>query len=163
IVYDNLGEATTQQQYDGDGVTITSTSGVPNAPSSSLLRAQTVTSYDDRGRVYQTQVYSVNQSTGAVSSNALTTNTWYNHRGPVIKTSEPGGVVTKTKFDGAGRVVTTYTTDGLSDSSWSDASSVANNNVLSQIETQYDADGNAILVTDRERFHDETTTGSLGN
>ena len=39
-VYDNLGEVTTQESFDGDGVSITSTDGVPNAPSSSLLRAR---------------------------------------------------------------------------------------------------------------------------
>jgi hypothetical protein len=51
--YDNLDEVTQVQQYDGDGVTITSSGGVPQAPSASLLRAQGVTSYDDQGRAYQ--------------------------------------------------------------------------------------------------------------
>jgi hypothetical protein len=37
-VLDNLGEATTVQHYDGDGVTMTFSNGVPNAPSASLLR-----------------------------------------------------------------------------------------------------------------------------
>src|SRR5947209_16839271 len=45
--YDNLNELTQYQRYDGDTVSITSTSGVPNAPSSSLLRAQTGTRSDD--------------------------------------------------------------------------------------------------------------------
>src|SRR5262249_34408964 len=40
---------------------------------------------------------------------------------------------------------------------------VAGNNVLSQIETQYDANGNPILQIQRDRFHDETATGALGN
>src|SRR5262249_45073856 len=57
--YDNLDEVTEVQSYDGDGVSITLTGGVPNAPSASLLRAQTITSYDDQGRVYKTQEYSV--------------------------------------------------------------------------------------------------------
>jgi len=61
-----------KQHYDGDGVTITSTSGVPNAPSASLLREQTAISYDDQRRVYKTVVYDVNQSTGSVSSTGLT-------------------------------------------------------------------------------------------
>jgi hypothetical protein len=72
--YDNLDEATQVQEHDGDGVTITSTGGVPNAPAASLLRAQSNVSYDDQGRVYQTQTYSVNPTTGAVSSTTLTTN-----------------------------------------------------------------------------------------
>src|SRR5207245_813618 len=48
-MYNNLDEVTTEQQYDGDQVSITSSGGVPQAPSSSLLRAQTVHNYDDQG------------------------------------------------------------------------------------------------------------------
>jgi RHS repeat-associated protein len=35
--------------------------------------------------------------------------------------------------------------------------------VLEQVERQYDANGNVILVTSRQRFHDETATGALGD
>jgi RHS repeat-associated protein len=172
--YDNLDEITEVQRYDGDGVSITFTGGVPNAPSASLLRAQTITSFDDQGRVYKTQTYSVDPSTGNVSASALTTQEWYNHRGLGIKTSNPGesnsepsasalGVVDKSQYDGAGRETIHYVTDGGGDSSWSDAGSVTGDNVLSQVETTYDKDGNSIMVTDRERNHDETATGALGN
>src|SRR5437879_12890 len=77
--YDNLSEATAQEQYDGDGVTISDADGdgVPDKPSSSLLRARSTTSYDDQGRVYLTQTFSVDQSTGTVSTNSLNTNNWY--------------------------------------------------------------------------------------
>src|SRR5207248_9370065 len=75
----------------------------------------------------------------------------------------PGGEVGKSLFDGAGRETTSYVSDGGGDSSWSDAGNVTGDNVLSQIETTYDKDGNSIMVTDRERNHDETTTGALGN
>src|SRR5262249_8757754 len=47
--------------------------------------------------------------------------------------------------------------------SWSAAGSVSSDNVLQQVEYGYDADGNVILTTTRERFHDETATGALGN
>ncbi|MFL5241992.1 MAG: RHS repeat domain-containing protein [Gemmataceae bacterium] len=161
--YDNLDEVTEVQQYDGDTVSITSTGGVPNAPSASLLRAQTITSYDDQGRVYKTQEYSVDPSTGTVSTNALTTQRWYDHRGDVIKSSNPGGEVNKSQFDGAGRATISYVSDGGGDAAWADASNVTGDNVLSQIESTYDKDGNVILVTDCERNHDETTTGALGN
>jgi hypothetical protein len=162
---DNLSETTQVQRYDGDGVAVST-----SAPSASLLRAQTNTSYDDQGRVYLTQVYSVNPSTGAVSSTALSTNTWYNHRGLVIETSQPGGLKTKNSYDGAGRTTVSYTTDGNGDAapgttnSWSNAGTVSGtNNVLVQIETSYDADGNVILTTTRQRNHDKTTGGPLGN
>ena len=60
--YDNLNEAVEVQQYTGDGVSITTTDGVPDAPDASLLRAQKVYAYDNQGRVYQTQVYDVDPS-----------------------------------------------------------------------------------------------------
>jgi YD repeat-containing protein len=161
--YDNLDEVTQAQHYDGDGVTITSTNGVPNAPSASLLREQTAISYDDQQRVYQTVVYDVNQSTGSVSSTGLTTNTYYNHRGQVIEVSAPDGLVTKDQYDGAGRVIEEYQTDGASGTSWSAAGSPSGDNVLQQTDTQYNKDGNPILVTTRQRFHNETATGALGN
>jgi hypothetical protein len=68
--YDNLNEATKVQSFDGDTVTLSYSSGVPQAPSASLLRAQTKTSYDDQGRVYLTQTYSVNPSTPALTCRA---------------------------------------------------------------------------------------------
>src|SRR5262249_43980663 len=80
--FDNLGETTMVQSYDGDGVAVTG-----SQPSASLLRAQTATSYDDQGRANMSQTYSVDPSSGTVSTNALNTNTWYNHRGLVIEAS----------------------------------------------------------------------------
>ena len=74
---------------------------MPQAPSASLLRAQETDSYDDQGRIYQTQVYDVDPSTGAVSSGALTTNDYYDHRGDLIAESPPGGLWTKCVYDGA--------------------------------------------------------------
>src|SRR5258708_3496090 len=67
------------------------------------------------------------------------------------------------KFDGAGGETTSYMTDGGGGTSWASASSVANDNVLSQVETSYDKNSNVIQVTDRERNHDETMLGALGN
>jgi YD repeat-containing protein len=95
----------------------------------------------------------------------LTTDTWYDHQGRVIKTAQPGGLVIKTQYDGAGRVVRTFTTDGLGDKTWADAGTVTTNTVLNQTEVQYDGNGNALLVTSKQRFHDATNTGelSLGN
>jgi RHS repeat-associated protein len=161
--HDNLSQIVAVDQYDGDGVTITITGGIVNKPSASLLRAYSTSDYDDQGRIYGTHVFSVDQSSGAISSTSLNSGTWYDHRDNVIKTSQPGGLVTKTQYDGAGRAVKSFTTDGLGDAGWLSAGSVAGNNVLSQSETQYDADGNPILTIDRERFHDETATGALGD
>jgi RHS repeat-associated protein len=165
-VYDNLGEATTQDQYDGDQITIVDQNpadGIPEPPPSNRLRAHTLNSYDDRGRVFQTLVYSVNQSNGQVSSNGLMTNNFYDHRGNLIERSNPGGHVTKLRYDGADRRVASYTTDGATGAGWAAANTVAGDTVLEQTETLYDADGNALLTTNRQRFHDATATGALGD
>jgi hypothetical protein len=146
--YDNLDEAIETQQYAGDGVTPSIVNGVLQALDPSLLRAQEIDNYDDQGRVYQTQVFDVNPSTGTVSTSALTTNDYYDHRGDLMAETDPGGLWTKSLYDGAGRDIMDYTTDGAGGASWTDASSVANDTVLEQDQTVYDADSNVIETID---------------
>jgi YD repeat-containing protein len=163
--YDNLGDVIAEEQYDGDGVTISDGNGdgVPDKPAANLLRARTTTEYDDQGRTFRTTVYSVDPTNGTISAAGLHSDTWYDHRGNVAKTAAPGGVVTKTTYDGAGRPTVSYTTDGRLDTSWADALSVADDTVLEQVETQYDGTGNVIRTATRQRFHDATGTGPLGD
>ncbi len=67
-------------------------------------------------------------------------------------------------YDGADRPTTVYTTDGGYDTApgqsgtWMDAGNTLGDNVLTQVETNYDSDSNAILVTTRQRFHDNPLT-----
>lgn len=161
--YDNLDEAIETQQYAGDGVTPQIVNGVLQAIDPSLLRAQEIDGYDDQGRLYQTQVYDVNPSTGAVSSSALTTNYYFDHRGDAMAESDPGGLWTKSQYDGAGRDVMDYTTDGGSGTTWADAASTANDTVLEQEQTVYDGDSNPIETIDGQRFDNATGTGPLGD
>lgn len=160
--YDNLNQVTKTRIYDGDTVTITITSGVPNAPSSSLLRSQSTASYDELGRVYLTEVYSVNPTNGNIGSYTLKSNTWYDARGQIIKSTTPGGLVLKSIYDGAGRTTISYATDGGGDSGYSDVDDVTGDKVLEQYESAYDASGNVLSQTVRQRNHDETGTGVLG-
>ena len=157
---DNLDEVTAVSQYDGDGVTLTGAK-----PSASLLRAYTVTNYDDQGRPYQTQQYDVNQATGALSASALTTNFYYDHRGDQVAESDPGGLWTKDQYDGAGRLVSESQTDGAGGTSWAAAGALTGDHVLTQTLTTYDADGDPILTTTKDRFDNDTSsdTGPLGN
>lgn len=171
--YDNLGEPIEEDQYDGDGIALSTlgySDGVPVAPSSSLLRAKSTSSYDDQGRVYESNSYSVNQSSGSVGS-ALTTDMFFDHRGNAIATFSPDGQVTKAVYDGAGRVTTQYVTDGgaLNNSNtqqkdWGHAGSVSNDVILTQTENTYDADGNSIVTTTRDRYNnaEQTGVGSTG-
>jgi YD repeat-containing protein len=95
--------------------------------------------------------------------NGQTTNTWYDMRGDVVAVAAPGGLATKTAYDGAGRAIATYTSDGAGDTSWVGAQNVAGDTVLEQDETQYDGDGNAIEEITRQRFAGATGTRPLGN
>jgi RHS repeat-associated protein len=162
--YDNLGEAVEQQSFDGDGVTISTTSGVPNAPNSSLLTAETVTSYDDQGRTFETQEYSVDPTTASVSTTAETSLTFYDPDGNVIAQSSPTGAWTKTAYDGADRATAVYTTDGGvvngATPGYAEASSVTNDVVLSETDTTYDNDGNAIETVESARLPTASTTAT---
>jgi YD repeat-containing protein len=161
--YDNLDEAVLLQSFDGDGVTPVVVAGVPQAPAAALLRLQVAASYDEQGRLYQSQLYSVNPSTGAVSSTALTTNDYYDHRGNLIAESAPGGLWDKTSYDGAGRPVFSYRTDGAGGTTWAAAGSVSSDTVLEQSQVVYDANSNVIETIDSQRFHNATGTGPLGS
>ena len=143
-------------------MTITSTGGVPNKPSASLLRARATASFDEQGRLYRTNEFEVNPSTGAISTYSLETDTWFDHRGDVIKTTEPGGLTTKNAYDGAGRVTASYLVDAASDTGWSNAGSVTGNAVFQETDYTLDVDGNITEATLRRRFHDQTGTGALG-
>src|SRR5438093_1012355 len=139
VEFDNLGQTIAVEQYDGDNVTISDSNsdGVPDKPSSSLLRARSTASFDEQGRVYRTNTFSVDQSNGNVSSNSLATDVWYGRRGQVLKSSAPGGLVSKATVDGAARVVASYLTDGGGDTAWSDADDVSGDEVLEQSEKSY--------------------------
>src|SRR5262249_6470316 len=142
------------------------TDGVPDRPPVGTRRAKPTTDFDDRLRPYATHTFTVNQGDGTIpaSNNQLTVNLWYDRRGNVLKHAEPGGLVSKTQFDGAARVAKTYVSDGSGDSTWSDARNVDDDFVLSQTEATYDANSNPILVTTRQRFHDQSPqTGALGD
>ena len=126
--------------------------------------------YDEQGRPYASHVFSVD-SKGNVSTDSLTNWSWYDHRGSVIETLAPGGLVTKYAYDGAGRTTKVFATDGGGDAApgttgtWADALNVDDDIVLSQQEMTYDANGNTIFAVNRERFHDDlsSATGELGN
>ena len=164
IVYydlDNLGEVIAVSQYDGDGI-------APSAaakPAPGLLRAYTTTAYDEQGRPYQLKQFSVDQATGAVSANALTTNLYYDRRGNIVMASAPGGLVAEAMYDGAGRLVERAVSDGAGGAAWSNAGTTAGDHVLTETLFGYDAAGNVTLVTTKDRFHDapfDASSASVG-
>src|SRR6185295_17127579 len=97
----------------------------------------------------------------------ITSNVWFDHRGNQIASYTSGGAMSKMVFDGADRVTKSYITDGGAVnntssagtilSSWSSAGTVGDDIVLQQSEYQYDADGQVLLTTTRQRFDDNAS------
>ena len=92
---------------------------------------------------------------------------WYDGRDNLIKQKSPGGVNAKVVYDGVSRQIKQYTTDGGGDvapgvsGTWATAGNVTDDIVLEQVETTYDKDDNAILITTKERWHNAEGTGDL--
>jgi autotransporter-associated beta strand protein len=145
---DNLGEVTDQKVYDESVATLPGTfntnPGVPDAPSGNAgVRADTGTMYDARGRAYQTIVHEIDQSTGSDLGNTLQTTLKYDGRDDVTETDAPGGLVTKSQYDGAGRLMSQTQGDSTGHLVDGDA-------------TYYDDDGNVILAADTQYGSDST-------
>lgn len=165
---DNLGETTGTYVYAADGVNLADFATWSSSSSwqhAANLRAYTGQSFDDQGRVYQSIQYSVDPNSGAYTTTGLASNTFYDQRGNVIEEIAPGGQATKHVYDGAGRDIQDFVTDGGvlnspgTAGTWAAAGSVANDVVLTQTDTTYDKNGNVTLTTTRDRFHGDAQTG----
>ncbi len=169
--WNNVGDLLMTEQYDGDAVTEAPSPGSADCARDGtgeddfdLRRSCSSTAYDAQGRPYAEFTYSVDQADGSSSSSdKLTAGLWYDRRGNVIKTVSPGGLVYKTQYDGLGRPVSQFVSEGGGDSDWEDAAIVDSDYILEQTETDYDINSNPIQVTHRARFHDEDDTGALGD
>ena len=147
--FDNLDQVTKVERYQ------------EQYPSADVLLARQESYFDDLGRTYETRRYAVNPSTGAVG-NYLAGYTWYDAAGNVIKQQGEGQrSFTKTVFDGLGRAVKQYVGFDLDESTYAEADDVTGDTILEQTETTFDAAGNVLLVTSRQRRHDATGTGEL--
>jgi RHS repeat-associated protein len=132
-----------------------------NTNSSGNLIARMVTSYDNRGRAYQTIRYAVDPSTGTIG-NSLIDNSWFDPAGSIIKQKPAGSsLTTKRLIDALGRVSKQYTSYNTAETGYPYPISVANDAVFQQVETTYDEASNSILQTTRDRFHNATGTGEL--
>ncbi len=155
---DNLGEVTEEQTYNGNGVAIdTSTGAAVFTPPTgvtlaSLLRAQTAAAYDPQGRANQTTQFSVDQSSGAVSTATSgydapeTTTTYFDPRGLVSASIDAAGRETDYVYDGAWRQTSIVQTDPITDGSDGNANTADYSELITH--TTYDGDGNVLSVTD---------------
>jgi RHS repeat-associated protein/uncharacterized delta-60 repeat protein len=167
---DNFGRQVECHTYDSDNDQITriseeggsDTDGLPNPPTSGNRRGKTSTSYDEQGRVYRTLVYSVDQGNGNIGD-AIEWDGWYDTRSDLIKSQTTGSAAEKTQYDGQRRPTTSFITDAGSDSGFTDADDVTSDIVLEQTGYTYDKNDNVILTTFKQRFHDATHDGALGD
>ncbi len=146
--------------YDNQNRPISSTSYHTAVDDANRTAYQT-TALDALGRPYLQQNYGVNQSTGALTY-PLQTSAWYDPRGLLIKTVQPGfNGYTKTQFDTLRRRTASFLayppTGGLDGNS----NDVTDDIVIEQNENSYDDASNVLLTTARQRFHDATGTGTL--
>ncbi len=163
MVFNNLGESVLTDVYDGDGVTPVDANadGTPDAPAAALLRGRSVTSFNEWGQAYQTTDYGANPLTGALAYVPLVTNIWFDLRGLAAKTQLPGGRVEKAQFDGLGQLTSWFNASDGGSSSWSDALTVANDRVLTQVDYEYDNVGNSTRTTTRTQFDGVSIVGNL--
>ncbi len=135
-----------------------------NTTANGQLLARTLTYWDDRSRVYQTQVYSVNPNTGALG-NSLVDDTWYDLANNIIKTL-PAGAQTFTKkvYDSHARVTASYQGyyTGSGTEPYSDVGQVTSQNIIfEQTLTTFDDANNAVETDSYQRFDSATGSGAL--
>jgi RHS repeat-associated protein len=150
--YDNLGEVTGLSVYADANRNFVIDAGE--------LRGKVQTSFDERGMVYQTVRLSVDPSTGAVGD-SITKNQWFNARGMLIKSRDANGQFAKSQYDGAGRAIANFASFDDAETSYADASTVANDIVVEETVTAYDAASNVIQTTSYLRTTSTAKTGDL--
>ncbi len=175
---DNLGQATQSDVYASAGAGLGFVSpdgfngGDPSAPAASALWQRTTYAFDEEGRLAGTTQVSVDRSGGGpVLGPSLMGQVFYDGDGRVIATSSPSGLWTKTVYDGAGRAIDVFQTDGAGGADaatlWradGPGALVGLDHVFGQTEVTYDAAGNAILTIRKDRLAEDTTsTGPLGD
>ncbi|HEX8522849.1 MAG TPA: RHS repeat domain-containing protein, partial [Tepidisphaeraceae bacterium] len=104
LTLDNMGDVLKTQQFNGDNQVLSASDGEWTEPTTSTRRAFMTMRYDQEGRVYATETFGVDSSTGDLSDYPLRSFTWYDSRGNVIKSLTPGGLVTKYAYDSLGRL-----------------------------------------------------------
>ena len=168
---DNLGDVTATLTFNGGATSLAAAIGAASsaAPGATLagLVGYSTSEYDSQNRDFADQTYSVDPTTGAISTTALTSYTFYGPRGNVIETVAPTGQVTKDVYNGVGELVDVYITDGGAVNNggstiltYSAAGSVSNDVVISQTGYGYDGDGNLIETVHAQRFNTDPILGS---
>ncbi|MCC7389448.1 MAG: hypothetical protein IT431_11835 [Phycisphaerales bacterium] len=157
--YDNLGRVVANATYsDISGFDEDTDPTTTTSDRMSLSR----TYHDERGQVYESREYKINQGTGVVMTSGsdvyLYSKSWYDSVGRPIKTL--GEQIGKTVYDRLGRPTHSFVIATVDDSGYSDAFGVSGDIVLEESQTVYSEDtGSVLLSASISRFHDDYGTG----
>ena len=123
--------------------------------------------YDSQNRDYEDQTYSVDPTTGTISTTALTSYTFYGPRGNIISAGQPAGRFTLYVYNGVNELVDVYITDGGAVNNggtpvltYIAAGSAGGDIVINQTAYGYDPDGNLIETVHAQRFNTDPITGT---
>jgi YD repeat-containing protein len=145
--YDNLGDVLWTKTYASSDFTL----------SAGELRAQSQDLYDNLGQVYESRVYEVDPTSGAVGD-YLPTKTWYDPAGNVVKAATGNGRFQKYAYDGLGRLTATYTSYDADETAYADADDVTGDTVIEQSRVWHDPAGQTVATAAYERLPDDATT-----
>jgi len=149
LVYDNLDRVVSRSLYSEAP---TSPDTPPDASKRGLYET---TSYSQRGLVYRTR--QAVDPTDDVTTTYLASDVWYDGRAREVASVPPGTAISKTAYDGLGRVTSVYVTDSIG----TDARQVTSDTVLEQTDYRYTTTDRVDLVTAYVRSHGSTVTGPL--
>ena len=165
FAYDDLDRVVEQAR-----ITTSTMPSTPPAPSSSTNRSSyTRMHYSNRGMLYKSET-AINPAQSSPSY--LETNQWFDEVGNVVASWSPNSASVKYEYDTLDRPTVVYQTDRGGDAApgaadnYEDAATVAGDQVISQAEYSYiangvDGAGQIEVVTNRLRHHDTTATGAL--
>ena len=113
-------------------------SGNSQHPQYGLYRTVAHNLYDSFGRVYESDVYEVDQQDAAnpgTVGDRLPTYYWYDAASRLIKTATGNGLFQKYAYDGLGRTVVSYTCYDTDETAYADADDVTGDTVIEQSQT----------------------------
>ncbi len=164
VKYDNSNRAIATGQYNAvTGLTIaTDPTSTATANTGATIRLTlNETAYDQRGQVFESTRWEINQSNGTKGSSQVTDN-WYDADRRLVKTI--GSQITKTFYDRLGRATDRFLLAYTDDSTtYSAALTVSGDLVLEQTHTALDpTTGRALAQWLVQRAHDDTSAGTTG-
>ncbi|GAB4547573.1 MAG: hypothetical protein Tsb0013_07390 [Phycisphaerales bacterium] len=156
VGYDAIDRVEYRAQYTSSA-TLSASTDPSSYATGRISLSQTV--YDEWGRGFKSVTKGINRSTGALLSQELTNQSWYDANGRVAKTA--GSTISKTEYDSAGRAVRRYTLASDEDSGYAESVGGVQSDdiVVTQSQTVYDAEGRTVMSVTIDRPHDAAISG----